>query len=438
MTSSGIKHALAAAEGGRRLSSFEAMALAECDDLATLTALAERLCLAGHGTHVSFSKKVFIPLTKLCRDVCHYCTFAHAPREGEPHYLSPEAVLDIARRGQAAGCKEALFTLGDQPELRYAAARDALRALGAETTLDYLERSAALVLKETGLLPHLNPGVMDEAWLARLRKVSVSQGIMLETASERLSRRGGPHFGSPDKLPAVRLATLEAAGRARVPFTTGILIGIGETRAERIEALLAIRDVHERHGHIQEVIVQNFRAKPGTRMSSAAEPTLEDHAWTIAVARLVLGPAMNIQAPPNLQPDGLAQLVRAGINDWGGVSPVTPDHVNPEAPWPHLADLERATAAAGRTLVERLAIYPEFLVEPGIPDPSPLGEKVPEGRMRGPSPPRKKLPPHQFGQMTYSRARQHASMDREASAAVSHGLTSSPPGERRRGSMRRW
>ena len=292
--------------------------------------------------------------------MCHYCTFAHAPREGEPHYLSPEAVLDIARRGQAAGCKEALFTLGDQPELRYTAARDALRALGAETTLDYLERSAALVLKETGLLPHLNPGVMDEAWLARLRKVSVSQGIMLETASERLSRRGGPHFGSPDKLPAVRLATLEAAGRARVPFTTGILIGIGETRAERIEALLAIRDVHERHGHIQEVIVQNFRAKPGTRMSGAPEPTLEDHAWTIAVARLVLGPAMNIQAPPNLQPDGLAQLVRAGINDWGGVSPVTPDHVNPEAPWPHLADLERATALAGRTLVERLAIYPEF------------------------------------------------------------------------------
>jgi FO synthase len=366
MTSSGIRQALAAAEGGRRLSSFEAMALAECDDLDTLTALAEQLCLAGHGTHVSFSKKVFIPLTKLCRDVCHYCTFAHAPRESEPHYLSPEAVLDIARRGQAAGCKEALFTLGDQPELRYTAAREALRALGADSTLDYLEKSAALVLKETGLLPHLNPGVMDEAWLARLRKVSVSQGIMLETASERLSRRGGPHFGSPDKLPAVRLATLEAAGRARVPFTTGILIGIGETRAERIEALLAIRDVHERHGHIQEVIVQNFRAKAGTRMSGAAEPTLEDHAWTIAVARLVLGPDMNIQAPPNLQPAGLAQLVRAGINDWGGVSPVTPDHVNPEAPWPHLADLERATAQAGRTLVERLAIYPEYA--PVIPE----------------------------------------------------------------------
>src|SRR5262245_49381786 len=203
---------------------------------------------------------------------------------------------------------------------------------------------------------------MDEAWLERLRKVSVSQGIMLETASDRLSERGGAHFGSPDKVPAVRLATLEAAGRARVPFTTGILIGIGETRAERIEALLAIRDVHARHGHIQEIIVQNFRAKPGTRMSGAAEPSLEDQVWTIAVARLLFGPAMNIQAPPNLRPEGLAQLIRAGINDWGGVSPVTPDHVNPEAPWPHLADLERATQAAGRTLVERLALYPEFVI----------------------------------------------------------------------------
>jgi FO synthase len=345
------------------------MALAECEDLGALTALAEQLCRAGHGTRVSFSKKVFIPLTKLCRDVCHYCTFARAPSESEPHYLSPEAVLDIARKGQAAGCKEALFTLGDQPELRYSAAQGALRQFGAASTLDYLERSAALVLKETSLLPHLNPGVMDETWLARLRKVSVSQGIMLETASERLSRRGGPHFGSPDKLPAVRLATLEAAGRARVPFTTGILIGIGETRAERIEALLAVRGVHERHGHIQEVIIQNFRAKPDTRMRGALEPTLEDHVWTIAVARLVLGPAMNIQAPPNLQPGGLSELLRAGINDWGGVSPVTPDHVNPEAPWPHLADLERATERAGRALIERLAIYPEFLVLPPVAAP---------------------------------------------------------------------
>ena len=369
--------ALGTAASGRPLSHAQAMALAHCDDVPLLSSLAEQICLTGHGHTVSFSKKVFIPLTRLCRDVCHYCTFARAPNGVEPHYLSPDAVLEIARAGQAAGCKEALFTLGDQPELRYAAARDALRALGAESTLAYLESSAALVLRETGLLPHLNPGVMDEDWLRRLKKVSVSQGVMLETTATRLSGRGGPHFGSPDKAPAVRLATLEAAGRAGVPFTTGLLIGIGETRAERIEALLAIRDLHERHGHIQEVIIQNFRAKPGTRMANVANPTLDDHLWTIAVARIVLGPAMNIQAPPNLQPEGLAHLIRAGINDWGGVSPVTPDHVNPEAPWPHLRDLELATEHAGRTLVERLATYPEFL-----PAPSPRTSRG-EGRGEG-------------------------------------------------------
>jgi FO synthase len=376
--------AFAAVEAGHRLSHEQALALARCDDLPLLTALAEQLCLAGYGTNVSFSKKVFIPLTRLCRDVCHYCTFARAPNAHEPHFLSHDAVLAIARAGQTVGCKEALFTLGDQPELRYAAARDALAALGVDSTLAYLESAAALVLRETGLLPHLNPGVMDEAWLARLRKVSVSQGIMLETASDRLSQRGGPHFGSPDKLPAIRLATLEAAGRARVPFTTGILIGIGETRAERIEALLAIRDIHERHGHIQEVIIQNFRAKPGTRMATADEPSIEDHAWTIAVARLILGRTMNIQAPPNLQPAGLLQLIRAGINDWGGVSPVTPDHVNPEAPWPHLADLARTTESAGRTLVERLAIYPEFLAPTSFPqrrEPRSLSRRDEDGGM---------------------------------------------------------
>jgi len=381
MMAPATRSALAAAERRKHLTSAQAMALAACEDVAGLAALAEQHCLAGHGTHVTFSKKVFIPLTKLCRDVCHYCTFAHAPRKSEPAYLSPDAVLEIARAGRAAGCKEALFTLGDQPELRYAAAREALSALGAASTLDYLEMSAALVLKETGLLPHLNPGVMDESWLARLRKVSVSQGIMLETASDRLSRRGGPHFGSPDKAPAVRLATLKAAGRARVPFTTGILIGIGETRAERIEALLAIRAIHERYGHVQEIIIQNFRAKPGTRMAGAEEPSLDDQVWTIAVARLIFGPTMNIQAPPNLRPEGLAQLIRAGSNDWGGVSPVTPDHVNPEAPWPHLADLEHATEVAGRTLVERLAIYPEYLT----PSPRLRGEGWGEGQPRAPT-----------------------------------------------------
>jgi FO synthase len=355
---------LKAVEGGRLPSRAEALALAGCDALDRMTAIAEDLCLAGHARHVSFSKKVFIPLTQLCGDVCHYCAFAHAPRRGEPAYLSPETVLDIARRAETQGVKEALFTLGDKPEHRYVAARKALARLGQETTLGYLEAMAGLVLKETGLLPHLNPGLMDESWTWRLRAVSVSQGIMLETASERLSRRGGPHFGSPDKIPAARLATLDAAGRAGVPFTTGILIGIGETRFERIEALLAIRDLHDRYGHIQEVIIQNFRAKSGTRMANAQEPSLEEQLWTIAVARIVFGPAMNIQAPPNLRPHDLAQLLSAGINDWGGVSPVTPDYVNPEAPWPHLRDLGEATERAGRILVERLAIYPSFAARP--------------------------------------------------------------------------
>ena len=362
MTSAAIARALAATEAGRRLAPGEALSLADCDEVARLGAMAAALTLAGHGDRVSFSKKVFIPLTQLCRDVCHYCTFAGTPRRGGSAYLSPEAVLAVAQAGQAAGCKEALFTLGDKPELRYAAARRALAELGATSTLDYLEASAERVLSATGLLPHLNPGLLDEAWLKRLRKVSVSQGIMLETASARLSAPGGPHFGSPDKDPARRLATLEAAGRARVPFTTGILIGIGETRRERIEALLAIREQHERYGHIQEIIIQNFRAKPGTRMAQAPEPSLAEHLWTIAVARLIFGERMNIQAPPNLRPEALAALIGAGINDWGGVSPVTPDHVNPEAPWPHLEALREATERAGRTLVERLAAYPEFLL----------------------------------------------------------------------------
>ena len=355
---------LLAAARNRALEPDEAAALADCDDLPALMQAAERSCLAGHGVNVSFSKKVFIPLTKLCRDVCHYCTFAQPPAKTHAAYLSRDEVLAIARAGAAAGCKEALFTLGDQPERRYAAARDALAALGHATTLDYLEECARLVFEETGLLPHLNPGVMDESWLRRLRQVSVSQGIMLETASERLSERGGPHFGSPDKHPAVRLATIAAAGRAAVPFTTGLLIGIGETRVERVAALLAIRDLHARHGHIQEVIIQNFRAKPGTRMVDAPEPSLDEHLWTIAVARLILGPAINIQAPPNLRPEDLPQLIRAGINDWGGVSPVTPDHVNPEAPWPQLDHLAGVTAQAGRHLVERLAIYPSYVDDP--------------------------------------------------------------------------
>ena len=355
---------LARAEAGDALSEVDALALAECEDLPALTRVAAKLRDEGHGGLISYSRKVFIPLTQLCRDVCHYCTFAHPPRKGERVYLTRDEVLEIARAGAAAGCHEALFTLGDKPELRYRAARDELAALGHETTLSYLAEMAALVLKQTRLLPHLNPGLLTRDDLDALRKVSVSQGIMLESASERLSQRGGPHFGSPDKLPTRRLATIAAAGEAAVPFTTGILIGIGETRRERIGSLLALRDLHQHHGHIQEIIVQNFRAKPDTRMAAAPEPGQEDHLWTIAIARLIFGPAMNIQAPPNLRPDALEAMVSAGINDWGGVSPVTPDHVNPEAPWPGLDLLARRTAAVGKLLVERLAIYPEYALDP--------------------------------------------------------------------------
>jgi FO synthase len=351
---------LARAEAGARLSAGDALALADCGDLAALMPVAAALRDRGHGNLVSYSRKVFIPLTQLCRDVCHYCTFAHPPRRGEAAYLDKEQVLAIARAGAKAGCKEALFTLGDKPELRYGAAREALARLGHDTTLSYLTEMAALVLKETGLLPHLNPGIMIRDDIARLRAVSVSQGVMLESASERLMRRGGPHFGSPDKHPQHRLDCIAAAGKMAVPFTSGILIGIGETRRERIEALLALRDLHERYGHIQEIIIQNFRAKPGTRMAGAPEPNEAEHLWTIAVARLVFGAHMNIQAPPNLMPDALEAMVAAGINDWGGVSPVTPDHVNPEAPWPALDLLAKRTADAGKTLVERLAIYPAY------------------------------------------------------------------------------
>ena len=347
-------------EYGRRLSAAEALKLADYSDLHSLMTVAAALRDAAHGDLVLYSRKVFIPLTQLCRDVCHYCTFAHPPRAGEPAYLNAEQVLEVARAGARAGCHEALFTLGDKPELRYGAAREALARAGHETTLSYLAEMAGLVLRETGLLPHLNPGVMTAADIDRLRAVSVSQGIMLESAAERLRRRGGPHFGSPDKDPALRLETIRAAGEAAVPFTTGILIGIGETRRERIELLLALRDLHDRYGHVQEIIIQNFRAKPGTRMAQAPEPDLDDHLWTIAVARLVFGPETNIQAPPNLNPGALAEMIAAGINDWGGVSPVTPDHVNPERPWPALERLAEQTAAAGKTLVERLAIYPAY------------------------------------------------------------------------------
>jgi FO synthase len=324
----------------------------------------------GHGRLVTYSPKVFIPLTQLCRDVCHYCTFARPPRRGERAYLSIDEVLDIARAGAAAGCREALFTLGDKPELRYRIAREELETLGCETTLEYLARAAEAVLEETALLPHLNPGVMTRNDVRELRPLSASMGLMLETTSTRLAERGGPHFGSPDKLPARRLETIELAGEERVPFTTGLLIGIGESRAERIDALVAIRELADRHGHVQEVIIQNFRAKHGTRMAAAPEPALDELLWTIAVARIVLGPRAHLQAPPNLSYEDFPRLLDAGINDWGGVSPVTIDHVNPEAPWPEVERLRSATESRGLELAPRLPVYPEWIsgewLDPGV------------------------------------------------------------------------
>ena len=332
--------------------------------LPNLMQAAARVRDASFGGIVTYSRKVFIPLTRLCRDVCHYCTFAERPRAGHAAYLSADEIRAIAQAGAAAGCTEALFTLGDKPELRYAAARDALAELGHPTTISYLAAMAQMVLRETGLLPHVNPGVMTRADIAALRAVSASQGVMLETTSERLCDPGEVHHGSPDKRPSVRLETLRLAGELRVPFTTGILIGIGETREERLDALHAIADLHTEHGHIHEVIIQNFRAKPKTKRATAAEPDLDDLLWTIAAARLILPPDVSVQAPPNLSPGTYHRLIEAGINDWGGVSPVTPAHVNPEAPWPALAELEARTEAAGKRLVARLPVYPQIACAP--------------------------------------------------------------------------
>jgi FO synthase len=340
------------------------------EDLGVLMKRAAALRDQAFGDKVTFSKKVFIPLTHLCRDSCGYCTFVHPPKRGEASYLSPDQVLAIARAGQAAGCAEALFTLGDKPELKWKPAAEALAAMGHATTLDYLGAMAKRVFDETGLLPHLNPGLMDRADLVKLRKSSASMGIMLETAATRLGERGGPHFGAPDKVPALRLATIGAAGEVKVPFTSGILIGIGETREERIEALLALRELHERHGHLQEIIIQNFRAKPDTRMSGAPEPSFADLLWTVAVARLIFEDSLSVQAPPNLQEAGYGRLIEAGIDDWGGVSPVTPDHVNPERPWPQIRALAAESARHGKVLTERLAVYPRYAFDKDWIDPS--------------------------------------------------------------------
>jgi len=310
---------------------------------------------------MTYSPKVFIPLTRLCTDVCHYCTFATTPSRLSAPYLTPEELLDIARAGAAAGCKEALFTLGDAPERRYSVAKEWLAERGFERTIDYVRHCAELVLNETGLLPHVNAGVLEEADYLMLRPFAASCGLMLESTSEKLLKKGGAHHGSPDKVPAVRIASLEAAGRARMPMTSGILIGIGETAQERIEALFALRDLHLAHGHLQEVIVQNFCPKPGTKMSGAPEASEDDFLRVIAAARIVLPDEVSVQAPPNLNGERLDELIAAGIDDWGGISPVTLDHVNPEAHWPEIAALEEVCAAAGRPLVERLTIYPRFV-----------------------------------------------------------------------------
>ncbi len=345
------------------LSRHDALALATVTDTPSLTIRAQNLRDRGFRNLITYSRKVFIPLTPLCRNVCHYCTFARSPRQLSTPYLLIDEILETVRQGAAHGCKEVLFTLGERPEDRYPAARNALAKLGFESTLDYLSHVAGVVLKETGLLPHINAGCMSLAEIKQLRSVSASMGMMLESASSRLGERGMPHHGSPDKDPQRRLETIRLAGQQQVPFTSGILIGIGENRKERIEALLALRQLHLEHGHIQEIIIQNFRAKPGTRMATAPEPDLNELLWSIAVARLIFGPQMSIQAPPNLSPGLLPQLINAGINDWGGVSPLTPDYVNPEAPWPHLNKLAHQTELAGKHLQERLAIYPKYAIE---------------------------------------------------------------------------
>ncbi|WP_221467834.1 bifunctional FO biosynthesis protein CofGH [Saccharopolyspora phatthalungensis] len=364
-----MRRALRRATDGVSLDAAEAAVLlhARGDDLEKLLDAAGRardahLVAEGHPGVVTYSRNVFIPLTRLCRDRCHYCTFATVPHRVESAYLERDEVLEIARQGAAAGCKEALFTLGDRPEERWPAAREWLEARGYSSTVDYVRSCAIAVLEETGLLPHLNPGVLSWSELTRLKPVAASMGMMLETTAERLWReRGGPHFGSPDKEPAVRLRVLADAGRVAVPFTSGILIGIGETRAERAESLLALRSTARQYGHIQEIIVQNFRAKPDTAMRGMPDADLHDLAATIAVARLLMPSGVSVQAPPNLIGDEQLLMLRAGIDDWGGVSPVTPDHVNPERPWPQIDDLAAQTREGGFELRERLTAYPRYV-----------------------------------------------------------------------------
>jgi FO synthase len=345
---------------GRGLEREDALRLLEEGPLEPLLATAADVRDRFKGRSVSYSRKVFIPLTHLCRDYCGYCTFRADPQAGVPAYMLPDEVLAVAEAGRKAGCKEALFSLGDQPERIFPEAKEFLKKLGFDRTLDYLAAMSELVLETTGLLPHSNPGLMNGEDLRRLRETNVSVGLMLESASPRLLRVGGAHWKAPDKVPSLRIRTIESAGQLSMAFTTGILIGIGETREERVDALLAIRSAHQKYGHVQEVIVQPFRAKPDIRMAEAPEPSTEDLERTIAVARLIFGGEMNIQSPPNLLSEDYPDLLQAGINDWGGISPVTKDFINPEAAWPQISALAARSAGVGFVLRERLAIYPEF------------------------------------------------------------------------------
>lgn len=344
--------------GFEHLSSTELLALLQA---------ADELRARHHGDVITYSRKVFLPLTNLCRDYCGYCTFRKDPGDAGAKTMTPDEVLDVATTGAKLGCKEALFSLGDKPEALFPQMRQTLQRHGYRRTLEYLLAMCRLVLEQTPLLPHVNPGVMGPRDLERLREVNVSMGLMLESTSCRLLGSGMAHDNAPDKDPAVRLKTIENAGKLQIPFTTGILIGIGETFAERIDALCAIRELNRRYGHIQEVIIQNFRAKPGIPMQSHAEPSLLDFLRTIAVARVILGGEMNIQAPPNLTPEQYQLLITAGLNDWGGVSPLTIDFINPEAPWPQIRTLQRVSAEMGLRLRQRLAVYPEYLLDkPGF------------------------------------------------------------------------
>jgi FO synthase len=359
---------LAEIRAGAPIASRTAHELIACSDR-VLPALLQAALVCKQGFKpglITYSRKVFIPLTNLCRDYCGYCTFRRDPGEPGAHTMLPEEVLEVVRQGERLGCTEALFSLGDKPESAFPEMRSTLQRLGYKSTLHYLEAMCELVVRETKLLPHANPGLMSAEWVERLARWSPSLGLMLETTSDRLLQPGAAHDRAPDKIPARRLRTVEDAGRLGVPFTTGLLIGIGETLEDRVHTLFAIRSLHERYGHIQEVIVQNFRVKPGIPMSNWVEPGRGDMLRTTAVARLVLRD-MNIQAPPNLFSPNYEQLLSAGINDWGGVSPLTPDFINPEAPWPHLADLEARTRAAGYELRQRLPVYPEFMARVSSP-----------------------------------------------------------------------